>query len=171
MSEERREFAGFVQAWTQDSRNLLDQGLGSQEGIVLLSCEERTSVGKDGLSAPTPSLKRTAQLRPHCSASLASRFHIPRVLTSWIYPAFTPILLETTPIAPAKPASTQLRILPAVPRAHCTWFASPKRLLSHKRPTLDSELDPEPPTAACAGVEGRTHRTPRRGSAHSHRIL
>lgn len=41
VSEERREFAGFVQARTQDSRDLLDQGLGGQEGIVLLGCEER----------------------------------------------------------------------------------------------------------------------------------
>lgn len=40
VSEERREFASFVQAWTQDSRDLLDQGLGGQEGIVLLGCEE-----------------------------------------------------------------------------------------------------------------------------------
>lgn len=78
VSEERREFAGFVQTWTQDSRNLLDQGLGSQEGIVLLRCEERTKVGKDGplvsFKLPTPSLKLTAQLRLRCSISLTCAF-------------------------------------------------------------------------------------------------
>lgn len=77
MSEERREFAGFVQTWTQNSRNLLDQGLGSQEGIVLLSCEEKTSVGKDRLSAPTLSLELTAQLRLHCSALFPRTHAVP----------------------------------------------------------------------------------------------
>ena len=73
MSEERREFAGFVQAWTQDPRDLLDQGLGSQEGIVLLSCEENPQVRTD----PSLSLKPTARLRPRCSISPRhARFHI-----------------------------------------------------------------------------------------------
>lgn len=68
VGEQRREFPGFVQARAQDSRNLFDQGLGSQEGIVLLSCKESTrEVRRD--SAPTPSSQRRTRLRTRNSTA------------------------------------------------------------------------------------------------------
>lgn len=59
--EEGWELASFVQARPQDSRNLLDQGLRSQEGIVLLGCEERIPVRMDAVLLHQP---ETALLRP-----------------------------------------------------------------------------------------------------------
>lgn len=68
VGEQRREFPGFVQARAQDSRNLFDQGLRSQEGIVLLSCKESIrEVRRD--SAPTPSSQRRTRLRTRNSTA------------------------------------------------------------------------------------------------------
>lgn len=63
VGEQRREFPSFVQARAQDSRNLLDQGLGSQEGIVLLSCKETTREVRTD-SAPTEGFSSERATRP-----------------------------------------------------------------------------------------------------------
>lgn len=38
VGEKRWELSGFVQARTQNTRDLLNQGLGGQEGIIFLCC-------------------------------------------------------------------------------------------------------------------------------------
>lgn len=44
VGEQRGEFSGFVQARAKDTRDLLNQGLGSQEGIVFLCCGAQASL-------------------------------------------------------------------------------------------------------------------------------
>lgn len=38
MADHGRELSGLVQTWTEDSGDLLDEGVRSKEGIILLGC-------------------------------------------------------------------------------------------------------------------------------------
>lgn len=80
MGEQGREFPSFVQAWAQDSRDLLDQGLGSQEGIVLLSCKEAS---------------RELRMDPALMRDSAENMQLPPADKSnipWVPPELEPVL-------------------------------------------------------------------------------
>lgn len=63
MGQSRRELASLVQARSQDTRNLLDQGVRGQEGTVLLGCKmkmklEQLSLTEELSSGPTQLLDK-----------------------------------------------------------------------------------------------------------------